>query len=292
MNSKIVRKRHRIPSTHSKADQPVRSENLGGEIQGESEESQPTEPVENAGALDDFLVDPRWLHLSSSHWTTSTTLCAEGRNIPESTKILMLLGLLILIWTSCKKRRLTLTGMSTHASLCQVPGEVWRNLLYWKRHLQKDTCGPEGDWQSLKRLPDQIMYGQKFGRKLVKPLIIGKSRNGQKRSRSLTMLERWERLTSSIRMTKSIQKLSKMPEKNWKDRWLQPCPASGTNISLASWKRKNAENVHEEEFKTMYGCMVESHESTRQSRIFAIPHPWRSHCWERIHFYDTLQFGA
>ena len=29
-----------------------------------------------------LLVDPRWLHLSSSQWTSSSTLCAEWRSIP------------------------------------------------------------------------------------------------------------------------------------------------------------------------------------------------------------------
>ena len=67
-----------------------------------------------------------------------------------------------------------------------------KNSLYWKKNLQKDICGPGGDWQRFKRPPDQIMYGQKFGRKLVKPLRIEKSKNGRKRNRSLTMLESWE----------------------------------------------------------------------------------------------------
>ena len=66
-----------------------------------------------------------------------------------------------------------------------------------------------GEWQRFKSLPDQIMYGQIFGRKLVKPLRIEKSRNGRKRNRSLTMLEKLRGFTLSIRMTKSAQKLSK-----------------------------------------------------------------------------------
>ena len=33
------------------------------------------------------------------------------------------------------------------------------------------------------------MYGQKFGRKLVKPLKVEKNRNGHKRNRSLALLE-------------------------------------------------------------------------------------------------------
>ena len=55
-----------------------------------------------------------------------------------------------------------------------------RNTLYVVREeTDKDPRQP----------PDQIVYGQKFGRKLVKPLRIEKNRNGQKRSRSSTMLK-------------------------------------------------------------------------------------------------------
>ena len=75
------------------------------------------------------------------------------------------------------------------SSICQTPGEDLRHLLCWKRNLQKDTCGLGKNWHRFERLPDQIMYGQKFGRTLVKPLRIEKSRNGQKRNRSLTMFE-------------------------------------------------------------------------------------------------------
>ena len=54
----------------------------------------------------------------------------------------MLLGLLILIWTSCKKRQLTISGMSIEASICQTLGEDLQNSLYQKRNLRKDICGP------------------------------------------------------------------------------------------------------------------------------------------------------
>ena len=52
------------------------------EIQGEPKGFQPTETKDDAEARKDFLVDPRWLHLSSSQWTSSSTLCAEWRSIP------------------------------------------------------------------------------------------------------------------------------------------------------------------------------------------------------------------
>ena len=34
-----------------------------------------------------------------------------------------------------------------------------------KEKIQRDKCGPGGDWQRFKRLPDQIMYGQKYSQK-------------------------------------------------------------------------------------------------------------------------------
>ena len=58
----------------------------------------------------------------------------------------------------------------------------------FKEKFLKDFCGPGGDLQKLNRLPDQIMYGQKYGRKMVKPLRIEKNKNGRKRSRSSNML--------------------------------------------------------------------------------------------------------
>ena len=112
-----------------------------------------------------------------------------------------------------------------------------------------------------KRLPDQIMCGQKFGRKCVKLLKIWKNKNGQKRSRSSTMLEDCEGLTLSIQTTKNIQKFSKKRERNWKDLWLPAMPCKRQpGIAKANAKSKNG---NEKEFKTMYACM-ESHDSTKQ----------------------------
>ena len=68
--------------------QTVRSEDSSGELQGEPGESQPTESTDDDGARTDFWsIQVDLLHLSSSQWTSSSVLCAEGRNIPYSTKI-------------------------------------------------------------------------------------------------------------------------------------------------------------------------------------------------------------
>ena len=46
-----------------------------------------------------------------------------------------------------------------------------------------------GRLTKFKRLPDQIMYGEKCGQKLVKPLRIEKNKNRKTRSQNSTMLE-------------------------------------------------------------------------------------------------------
>ena len=66
--------------------QTVRSEDSSGELQGEPEIS--TNRIYRwRWSLYRLLVDPSWLHLSSSQWTSSSVLCAEGRNIHHSTEI-------------------------------------------------------------------------------------------------------------------------------------------------------------------------------------------------------------
>ena len=72
---------------------------------------------------------------------------------------------------------------------------------------------------------DQITCGQKYGRKLVKPLRLEKNKNGKTRSQNSTMLEDWEEFTLSILMTKIIKKILKTREESWNDPCPQPCRA-------------------------------------------------------------------
>ena len=80
--AKLSGRHHEFRETTVRLEQPVRSEDLSGEIQDESEESQPAEPADDAEAHADFLVDSRWLHLSSSQWATSTTACRRKKHSP------------------------------------------------------------------------------------------------------------------------------------------------------------------------------------------------------------------
>ena len=78
--------------------------------------------------------------------------------------ILMLQGRLTLIWMCYKRSELTIIGMSIRADICLILEKDSQNSLCWQKNLQKEKCGPEGDWQRSKELPDLIMCGQKFGK--------------------------------------------------------------------------------------------------------------------------------
>ena len=81
------RDHHEFREPTPRRERPVGSEDLSGELQGETEGPQTTETKNDAEARIRLLVDSRWLHLSSSHWTSSSTPSAERRNIPYSTEI-------------------------------------------------------------------------------------------------------------------------------------------------------------------------------------------------------------
>ena len=118
------------------------------DILGESERSlpQPQDSVPDAGeAIHDFWsmsgsfiyrhhVEPRVKLYSSReesflfHWSTLT--------FPE---------LLIRIWMLSKRSALMIIGISMGLETCQILGQVSLNLLYWKKNLPTDVCGPGRD---------------------------------------------------------------------------------------------------------------------------------------------------
>ena len=68
-------------------NQPGRSEDLSGEIQGESGESQPAEPTDVAEARADFWsIQGDFIDRHHNDSRVQSTLCAEGRNISHSTE--------------------------------------------------------------------------------------------------------------------------------------------------------------------------------------------------------------
>ena len=95
-----------------------------------------------------FVVDPRWLHLSSSLWTSSSTLRAEGRNTLYSTEINWCYKVCS-YWSGRHARNVvTKTGMSIGATFCWILGEETQSSPYWKEK------SPKGYMWFGERLPE------------------------------------------------------------------------------------------------------------------------------------------
>ena len=106
----------------------------------------------------------------------------------------------------------------------------------------------------------RIMYGQKFGRKLVKPLRIEKNRNGQKKNPKLDSSRRLRR-TYFIDAddTKSTKKLSRMRGERFMAPTM-PCKRQPSIMKVVAKPEIASGKIQ----KTMYSCIVESNEPTRQ----------------------------
>ena len=163
-NSKIVWKKTRIPRTHSKAGTTCK------EWRSQRRTSRRTRRVSTdrikrwRRSQKRLLVHPRWLHLSSSHWTSTSTLRAERRNIPDSTEThWRLQSYLYKSGRFARKTSLMTTGPWTWIEVCQNLGKDSRSSFYWKKTLPRDTCGPGRDQQKFKQLSNLIICGLKFG---------------------------------------------------------------------------------------------------------------------------------
>ena len=135
--SKIVGERKRIPGTHSKAG----SEDLSGELQGEPEGPQRASSNDDAGKtiglfkVTWFIVITMNLEFNSMCPTKKHSIFHWNRS--------MLRESLTQIWIGCKQSELMTTEMSMKTQVCLILGKDSQNSPYWRRHVQKDICGPE-----------------------------------------------------------------------------------------------------------------------------------------------------
>ena len=118
----------RVPTP--RREPTVRSEGFSRELHGESGESQPTESTDDAKPVPTSVRSKVTSSIVITMNLEFNSTCRRKKHSRFHSNTLMLPGVLKVIWTSCKKRRLTITGMSIHASLCQTPGEDSQNLLY------------------------------------------------------------------------------------------------------------------------------------------------------------------
>ena len=186
-------KRPRIPRAHSKAGttwRQWRTSRRTGRVS--------TDRIKRwRWSLETLFVDSRWLHLSSSHWTSSSTLYAERRNIPYSTEI---------HWYN-------------HGYL-HISGRVARGT---KRWLLK--CGRGSKFiRFLERMHEVHFIASDVVRGETDKSSSNShrkenSKSGQSRSPNSIMLEDWEAFIFLIR--KKMKKPSNMREKSWKFQWMR-----------------------------------------------------------------------
>ena len=130
------------------------------------------------------------------------------------------------------------------------------------------------------------MYGQKFGRKLIKPLKLEKAGMGKREHEARQCSKDWEDLFSWSRRQRILWISQKRKMKNVKDLCLRRCREKD---SKASWKRVQEPNFGNDEESNsfwLYCGISWIYETT--SRIFAVSKPWGSHCRKRDYFYQNL----
>ena len=167
---------------------------------------------------------------------------------------LTLLGQLILIWMCYKRNGLTIIGMSI---------DSWKG--FTKFTLLKDKP-PKGYMWSGRRLTKiqttTRPHGQNYGPKMVKPLRDEKNKNGKTRSQNSTMLDDWVESTVVDPDDEDYKEILKSARRKL-ERPVAPATPCKRQPSITKVVAK-PEFGSEKNSKTVYGCLVESHESTRQ----------------------------
>ena len=185
---KIVRKRPRIPRTHSSKHFEANRKGFNREKQEMTLKPGETLVRFNATSMYRHHIGPR-----VQFYVPNTLAWPE---------------LLVPIWTCCEKSVLTIVGMWTRIDVFfQILGKGCTKFTLLKENLQRDTSCPGGRLTKIQATarPEKVWpeVWTKIGKK---PLRREQSKNGQTSSQSSTMLEGWEAFLSSIRKMVNIKK--------------------------------------------------------------------------------------
>ena len=218
--AKVSRRDCKFREPTPRRDPTVECEGLSGELQGEPEESQPTESKDDAEARRDFSSiqgDFICRHLNGPrvqlHVPKEETFPIPLKYIDVTRSTHTNLNVMQ------EKRIDDNWNVDANRSFFQILGKDSQILFHWKKNLQRDIWGLEGDWQKIKRPLDQAMCGLKCGPKLVKSLRRERSKNGQTRSRNSIMLDDWVASIQLIRKTKNTKKIWRTRGEIWKCTW-------------------------------------------------------------------------
>ena len=112
------------------------------------------------------LVDPRWLQLSSSQWTSSF-----NSDVPKEETFLFL-GVhwcyqVNTHWSGCvtRKEDWRLLECRLEQKFVRFLDRIFKVHSIERKNLHKDTCGPEGEWQKFTRRPNPD-YGQEVSTRI------------------------------------------------------------------------------------------------------------------------------
>ena len=208
-------------------------------------------------------VDWRESHLSSSRRTSSSALCAEGRNFPNTTETHWRDQNYTQIWTYCKKNVLLAVGMWTWIEVSHTLGKDSRRSPSVERTHRGFyvvwTDKNSSNYQTL--IICGLKLGPQFRTKLSKH---GRTRNQSPRLRGFYSSDAEDGDTDGGGYAL----------------WTEDDQASQKKTA----KTKGSDGIQKN---------VEAHESTRQRLESSLPKDHEDHiAGQRIQFDDTLQLGS
>ena len=220
MVQQIVRKRPRMPRTHSKAGSNPQGAKISVENFKVNRRVSTDRLYRWRWSPCRLLVDPRWLHL----WSSSSTLRVEGRNIPYSTEIRKEDWRL---WERQFKQTFVRFLEKIH-KIHSTERKPPRGYMLSGERLTKiqTTTRPDHVWPEVwTRLGEGAQ-----------------SREKQEWAKKKPKLDKARRLGGIYfidQTTENTQKFAKMQEENWKDFWLPRCRVKYIpSIVLSSAKPK------------------------------------------------------
>ena len=166
--SKIIRKKLRIPRTHSETGihrkERISAENLMAI--GKSFNLKKQMVTQKLGKI--FGLSRRF-HVSSSYCTDKfNCTCREKNHILLHWVILMSSAQLMQIWRLHKEANLWLLGCRLEQKSVRFVDGFPRDLRYWAKFLKKEITNRRGDWRKFKRHHVQIIYGLMEGQEMGK----------------------------------------------------------------------------------------------------------------------------
>ena len=129
-------------------DHPIRGEGQR-DFLGESEGSPPSPPQDSspdAGEARNDFWSMSGNFIYRHHVEPRVKLYSpREESFPIPLKYIDVSELRIRIWMSSKRNASMIIGIWMGLETSQILGQVSHNLLYWKKNLPTDICGPEGD---------------------------------------------------------------------------------------------------------------------------------------------------